>query len=109
MFDTDVQASLRNKARNRLFHKMVDGFQGSVKRDCLVCQSDDFVLAFDCRTGNLVKWFIIKQPAKRTAMEKEMMDRVEQLKAVDRQSYPVCDRLTTDLGIVSAVVKSYLG
>ena len=89
IFDRNIQASLRDKSRNRDFHRIV-GYQNSAGSECLACQSDDFVFLFNCRTGDVIKWFIIKHPTRLTQMEKEILDNIKHWLLVDRMKYPVC-------------------
>ena len=105
VFDRKIQASLRDKSNNRDFHRIVVDDDS----DCFVCQSDDFVFMFERKTGDCVKWFIINHHAKRTETEIAILSNIKQWQTVERRSYPVCNRISTDLGIVSAFVRSILG
>ena len=77
----------------------------------LLCESGDIYFVYSCKKGELEDWFM-----KRTSRDKiksyqedKTIQDIAAWRQVDREKYPVCEKLTTDLCTLSAVMRFYLG
>ena len=77
----------------------------------LLSESDDIYFVYDCEKGELENWFIKRASRDKikSYQEDEVIRDVAVWRPVDRERYPVCEKLTTDLRTLSAAMRFYLG
>jgi len=110
VFDKRRQRSLRDPDRNLKLTKVVLDKRGN-NREELICESDDYVLQFDCQQQQLVNWYI--KDGKRYRERGYVIDQEDCLMRwpnVPADHYLKEQRQAhRSLQILAAVVRVYLG
>ena len=104
------QRSLRNEIIFLDFKKIVLDYRNN--DELLLCKSDDIYFVYNCKEDQLEDWFIKHHTSRSKIMsyqQGEIIGDISAWRPVDRGKYPVCERLTSDLRALSAMVRFYLG
>ena len=105
MYMGDV--AFRNPARNNTIKKTV--LDKRWERQTLVCDSDDFVLMYDCKTPALQHWFVKKDCFQMTSLECDAFVNNKNWPSVDTEKYrEACEHISHCLVSVAAVARLYL-
>ena len=76
--------------------------------ELLLCESDDIYFVYNCKQDQLEDWFIKRTSRSKITsyQEGEIIRDISAWRPVDRGKCPVCERLTSDLRALSAMVKA---
>ena len=97
------QRALKNNRKNIRFHTIIIVSVREKEDEVLLCESTDYVFKFSCGSQKVVSWCFMNSKIETDTLHKLAFGTV-----IDRNAYPVCERLVNDLAMVSCVLKLYL-
>ena len=76
-----------------------------------MCESDDLLIIYDVKREAVFDWFVRKDAQKRVNhFEEDAQNCVRVWSAIRDEKYEkVCDRLSKQVGILGAAIRSFLG
>ena len=102
-----MRRRVRNPARNNTIKKTV--LDKRLERDSLICDSDDFLFMYDCKTVVLQHWFVKKDCLQMTSRECDATVNNTNWPSVDTEKYrEECEHISHCLVAVAAVARLYL-